>query len=220
MNNNVDTSAEKSSRASSKHAGPAMKISVEGAGVYDDKARRNRDRDFGFVNDSTEAVPPQASSRNHAPSVTAESLHIEGPSTSASSPAEVPSRGFVGRASDYLRGMRGNKEKPAVDKQRTSSEHEYASANDDRDISTGHFARTALHDADRTFAQYAMTHANTVLFGLLGLILALLFMYVGFWDTILIAVFVFIGVVIGQAIDGDNGIVNFFRDMFDEIFKH
>ena len=48
-------------------------------------------------------------------------------------------------------------------------------------------------------------------YGTVGLVLALLILTIGLWDTIVIAVFVMVGAVIGQIRDGDNGIVNFFR---------
>lgn len=38
---------------------------------------------------------------------------------------------------------------------------------------------------------------------------------IGLWDTIVIAVFVFVGTVIGQMVDGDNAAVNFIRRVLD-----
>ena len=75
-------------------------------------------------------------------------------------------------------------------------------------------AREALVDADESFTRYAASHKNTVLCGLLGLVLALLILFLGFWSTLLIALFVLVGVLIGQALDGDNGIISFFRRYF------
>ncbi len=79
---------------------------------------------------------------------------------------------------------------------------------------SAHAAREALADADESFTRYAMAHRNTVAGGFLGLVMALLIIFLGFWNTLLIALFVLIGVIIGQALDGDNGIVNFFRRYF------
>ena len=61
----------------------------------------------------------------------------------------------------------------------------------------------------------ANTHPHTVLYGLIGFVLAVLILAIGLWDTIVIAVFVIVGVVIGQMVDGDNAIVNFFSRLFD-----
>ncbi len=79
---------------------------------------------------------------------------------------------------------------------------------------SAHAAREALADADESFTRYAQTHKNTVVCGLIGLVTALLIIFLGFWNTLLIVLFTFVGVIIGQALDGDNGIVNFFRRYF------
>lgn len=57
---------------------------------------------------------------------------------------------------------------------------------------------------------YARRHPFTVTYGFIGLVLAVLILTIGLWDTIVISVFVVVGAVIGQIRDGDNGIVNFF----------
>lgn len=59
--------------------------------------------------------------------------------------------------------------------------------------------------------RYAHGHPYTVAYGFIGLVLAALILLIGLWDTIVIAVFVVVGAMIGQIRDGDNGIVNFFR---------
>lgn len=48
---------------------------------------------------------------------------------------------------------------------------------------------------------------NAVLFGLLGLIIAVLIFVIGIWRSSVIAIFVVAGVAIGQAVDGDPKIV-------------
>ncbi|WP_239284774.1 DUF2273 domain-containing protein [Collinsella sp. An2] len=58
--------------------------------------------------------------------------------------------------------------------------------------------------------KYAGSHPYTVFYGFVGLILAVLILTIGLWDTIVIAIFVCVGAMIGQIRDGDNGIVNFF----------
>ena len=62
--------------------------------------------------------------------------------------------------------------------------------------------------------KYAGSHPYTVFYGFVGLVLAVLILTIGLWDTIVIAVFVCVGAMIGQIRDGDNGIVNFFSRLF------
>lgn len=61
---------------------------------------------------------------------------------------------------------------------------------------------------------YAGNHPYTVGYGFIGLVLAILILTIGLWSTIVIAVFVIVGAMIGQIRDGDNGIVNFFGRLF------
>ena len=63
---------------------------------------------------------------------------------------------------------------------------------------------------------HADAHPHATLYGILGFVLAVLILVIGLWDTIVIAVFVGIGVVIGQMRDGDNAVVNFIRRLFDK----
>lgn len=62
---------------------------------------------------------------------------------------------------------------------------------------------------------YAEDHPFTVGYGFVGLVLAVLILTIGLWSTIVIAVFVLVGALLGQIRDGDNGIVNFFSRLFD-----
>lgn len=85
----------------------------------------------------------------------------------------------------------------------------------------GAFDNEDLHDAvgfvkglGATAWQYARRHPFTVAYGFCGLALAVLILLIGLWDTIVIAVFVMVGAMIGQIRDGDNGIVNFFGRLF------
>lgn len=61
---------------------------------------------------------------------------------------------------------------------------------------------------------YADSHHYTVLYGVIGFVLAVLILTIGLWATIVIAVFAGVGAALGQIRDGDNGIVNFFRRLF------
>ncbi len=62
---------------------------------------------------------------------------------------------------------------------------------------------------------YAVNHPYTVGYGFVGLVLAILVLTIGLWSTIVIAVFVLVGAMIGQIRDGDNGIVNFFSGLIN-----
>ncbi len=86
---------------------------------------------------------------------------------------------------------------------------------------TGHADDDDLKDAvgllkgmGATAWRYAVKHPGTAKGALAGFILAVLILTVGLWDTIIIAVFVLVGALIGQMRDGDNGIVNFFGRLF------
>lgn len=68
----------------------------------------------------------------------------------------------------------------------------------------------------RTAWAYADAHPHATLYGLIGFVVAVLILVIGLWDTIVIAVFVAIGVAIGQMVDGDNAIVNFFSRLFSK----
>lgn len=62
---------------------------------------------------------------------------------------------------------------------------------------------------------YAADHPYTVGYGFVGLVFAILILTIGLWSTIVIAVFVLVGAMIGQIRDGDNGIVNFFSGLIN-----
>lgn len=67
----------------------------------------------------------------------------------------------------------------------------------------------------RTVWAYVDAHPHATLYGIIGFVLAVLILVIGLWDTIVIAVFVFVGVTVGQMRDGDNALVNRIRRMFD-----
>lgn len=71
-----------------------------------------------------------------------------------------------------------------------------------------------LHTVGAIFWNYAQGHPHTVIYGIVGLVLALMVLIVGFWPTFLIALFVGIGVVIGQVVDGDGVIVQLIERFF------
>lgn len=71
-----------------------------------------------------------------------------------------------------------------------------------------------IHGLGAMAWKYAGSHPYTVFYGFVGLVLAVLILTIGLWDTIVIAIFVCVGAMIGQIRDGDNGIVNFFSRLF------
>lgn len=56
----------------------------------------------------------------------------------------------------------------------------------------------------RALSPYVENHSHAVLYGILGFIAAALILLVGFWPTVLLAVFAAIGTVIGKYRDGDR----------------
>ncbi len=73
-----------------------------------------------------------------------------------------------------------------------------------------------FRELGRRMWEHADEHPHATLYGIMGFVLAVLILVIGLWDTIVIAVFVGIGVVIGQVRDGDNAAVSFIRRLFDK----
>lgn len=91
-------------------------------------------------------------------------------------------------------------------------------AQDDARASRRDFQRATvgfLEGLGRAAWAYANAHPHATLYGIIGFVLAVLILVIGLWDTIVIAVFVFVGTVIGQMVDGDNAAVNFIRRVLD-----
>ena|GEM_PF-5715846 len=61
---------------------------------------------------------------------------------------------------------------------------------------------------------YADSHPHTVLYAVIAFIVAVLLITVGFWDTLVISIFVLIGVAIGQVRDGDGQLYKAFIRLF------
>ena len=85
---------------------------------------------------------------------------------------------------------------------------------------TGAAARKGLTDAVgkvvSMFDGVAPGHSNTIIFGIIGVIAALLLFSVGFWRTLFVVVMVTIGVAIGQYLDGTPKIIDFIRRVIAE----
>lgn len=73
-----------------------------------------------------------------------------------------------------------------------------------------------FRELGRRIWEHADAHPYATLYGMVGFVLAVLILVIGLWDTIVIAVFVGVGVVIGQMRDGDNAAVNFIRRLLDK----
>lgn len=56
----------------------------------------------------------------------------------------------------------------------------------------------------RAMSPYVEHHSHAVLYGIIGFIAAALILIVGFWPTVLLAVFAAIGVIVGRYRDGDR----------------
>ena len=87
---------------------------------------------------------------------------------------------------------------------------------------TGDRSTDGSNAAESTFAKklgaimwdYAQGHPHTVIYGLVGFVLALMVLIIGFWQTLVIALFVGVGVVIGQIVDGDGVLARLFERLF------
>ena len=77
--------------------------------------------------------------------------------------------------------------------------------------------RDGLHDAAQKAADWLNDivpgHGNTILFGIVGLILALLVFEIGVWRSFVVLVLVVGGMTFGQYLDGDPKILRFIRDL-------
>ena len=91
----------------------------------------------------------------------------------------------------------------SADRSREASSHSF------QDATIGFFAAMG----HRAWA-YADAHPHTVLYGLVGLALAILILTFGLWHAIVISIFVGVGVVVGQMRDGEGAIYRFFSRLF------
>lgn len=69
----------------------------------------------------------------------------------------------------------------------------------------------------RAVSPYVEHHSHAVLYGILGFIAAALILIIGFWPTVLLAVFAAIGVIIGKYRDGDRKTREQMRQILDRI---
>lgn len=60
-------------------------------------------------------------------------------------------------------------------------------------------------------------HENAVLGGIAGLIVALLIFFVGFWQTLFVALLVCTGIAVGQLLDGDPKIIRALKKLLDDL---
>lgn len=78
----------------------------------------------------------------------------------------------------------------------------------------GRAFRDAKKNATEVFDGMAPGHGNEIFFGLVGLLAAVLFFVVGFWQTLAIVLLVIVGVAFGQWVDGKPTILNAVKRLF------
>lgn len=64
-------------------------------------------------------------------------------------------------------------------------------------------AQTVWEETKQAVASYIEAHPHAVVYGIVGFVAAALILLVGFWPTVLLALFAAIGVLIGRYRDGD-----------------
>lgn len=69
----------------------------------------------------------------------------------------------------------------------------------------------------RAVSPYVEHHSHAVLYGILGFIAAALILIIGFWPTVLLAVFAAVGVIIGKYRDGDRKTREQMKHILDRI---
>lgn len=67
----------------------------------------------------------------------------------------------------------------------------------------------------RAFSPYVENHSHAVLYGIIGFVAAALILIVGFWPTVLLALFAAAGVLIGRYRDGDRKTREQMRNVLD-----
>lgn len=78
----------------------------------------------------------------------------------------------------------------------------------------------SLLDQLRAWVGTAMPgHENAVLWGIAGLAIALILLFVGFWQFLVIMLFVVAGVSFGQYLDGDPKIMSTIRGWLETLRK-
>ena len=67
----------------------------------------------------------------------------------------------------------------------------------------------------KAFSPYVENHSHAVLYGIIGFVAAALILIVGFWPTVLLALFAAVGVFIGRYRDGDRKTREQMRNVLD-----
>ena len=105
---------------------------------------------------------------------------------------------------------RGPEPEPQVQAQVADQEGEVRPQEPKRGLSDG--ARAARAWLHRSFPG----HENAVVWGFIGLIVAILIFIVGFWRTLFVALVVAVGVAFGQYLDGDPKIWRALKGIFND----
>lgn len=70
---------------------------------------------------------------------------------------------------------------------------------------------------ERAWISYYHTHRNQVIWAIIGLLIAGGFIALGFWPTLLLAVFITIGMLYGRYKDGDRKMMNTVKNVIDRL---
>ncbi len=79
----------------------------------------------------------------------------------------------------------------------------------------GSRAKSVWNRAKTRWNTYYGSNSHTVAYAIVGFIVALALLCIGFWRTLLFAIFIVAGVAYGQYRDGNPRIVNFFKRIID-----
>ena len=69
----------------------------------------------------------------------------------------------------------------------------------------------------KVWFEFYPSHRNQVIYGTIGLLIAMGFLIAGFWPTLLLAVFIFVGVLYGRYRDGDRRVMVLIRRIIDRL---
>lgn len=73
---------------------------------------------------------------------------------------------------------------------------------------------TSLNNAVTWFKRTFHGHEHTIIFGVLGFVAAIIYLFFDFFQSLVVVIFVLVGVALGQKVDGDPKIINFVKRLF------
>ena len=104
-------------------------------------------------------------------------------------------------------------QKRAEQKEAKAREAQTAAEGNGSEASPQDGKRGAFTSLKQAVAPYVEHHEHAVLYGIVGFVVAALILIVGFWPTVLLALFAAIGVAIGQYRDGDRKSQTAFKNL-------